>query len=319
MRRLMMVILVALGIGAVGVYLSAFIVQQYQQALVLEFGKPKRIVDQAGLHWKLPIVETVEFFDKRILDLDTTPQELFSSDQNKLIVDSFARYRIVDPLRYYQTVRNDLGVRSRVGPILDSALRRVLGSASFADAVRDRGAELMNLIQQQVNHEAQNFGIEVVDVRTKRVDLPPQNSASIYERMKTDRQREAAEFRARGEEAARRIRAEADRQVAVMKAEAERDARRLRGEGDAERARISNEAFSQDPEFYQFLRSMEAYETALRRGDTRLVISPDSATFRDFFRYFSESITETARVPSVTTGSTGTTGTTAPNIALPQR
>src|SRR5690606_11359392 len=164
-----------------------------------------------------------------------------------------------------------------------------------------------------------NFGIEVVDVRTKRVDLPPQNSASIYERMKTDRQREAAEFRARGEEAARRIRAEADRQAAVMKAEAERDARRLRGEGDAERARISNEAFSQDPEFYQFLRSLEAYETALRRGDTRLVISPDSTTFRDFFRYFSESITETAKVPGVTTGSTGTTGTTAPNSALPQR
>src|SRR5690606_35134383 len=319
MRRLMMVILVALGIGAVGVYLSAFIVQQYQQALVLEFGKPKRIVDQAGLHWKLPIVETVEFFDKRILDLDTTPQELFSSDQNKLIVDSFARYRIVDPLRYYQTVRNDLGVRSRVGPILDSALRRVLGSASVADAGRDRRAQLMNMIKEQVNSAARNFGIEVVDVRTKRVDLPPQNSASIYERMKTDRQREAAEFRARGEEAARRIRAEADRQVAVMKAEAERDARRLRGEGDAERARISNEPFSQDPDFYHFLRSLEAYETALRRGDTRLVISPDSTTFRDFFRYFSESITETAKVPGVTTGSTGTTGTTAPNIALPQR
>src|SRR5690606_24348148 len=146
------------GIAAVGAYLSLFVVKQHQQTLVLEFGKPKRIIDMAGLHWKVPIVETVEFFDKRILDLDTTPQELFSSDQNKLIVDSFARYRIVDPLRYYQTVRNELGVRSRVGPILDSALRRVLGSASFADAVRDRRAELMNLIQQQVNSEARNFG-----------------------------------------------------------------------------------------------------------------------------------------------------------------
>jgi membrane protease subunit HflC len=170
----------------------------------------------------------------------------------------------------------------------------------------------MNLIQKQVNAEARNFGIEIVDVRTKRVDLPPQNSASIYERMKTDRQREAAEYRARGEEAARRIRAEADRQVAVMKAEAERDARRLKGEGDAERARISNEAFKQDPEFYQFLRSMEAYETALKRGDTRLVISPESPTFRDFFRFFSESVTPATKVPNVT-------GTTAPNIALPQR
>lgn len=204
-------------------------------------------------------------------------------------------------------------MRSRVGPILDSSLRRVLGSASFADAVRDRRAELMNLIQRQVNAQAKNFGIEIVDVRTKRVDLPPQNSASIYERMKTDRQREAAEYRARGEEAARRIRADADRQVAVMVAEAGRDARRLQGEGDAERARISNEAFSQDPEFYQFLRSMEAYEASLRRGDTRLVISPESTTFRDFFRYFSESITPAARIPAVTTG------TTAPNIALPQQ
>ncbi len=313
MRKFMMAILVAIGIAAAAAYLSMFIVHQHQQALVLEFGKPKRIIDQAGLHWKLPVVETVEYFDKRILDLDTTPQELFSSDQNKLIVDSFARYRIVDALRYYQTVRNDMGVRSRVGPILDSSLRRVLGSATFADAVRDRRQGLMNLIQQQVNNEARNFGIEVVDVRIKRADLPPQNSASIYERMKTDRQREAAEFRAQGEEQSRRIRAEADRQVTVMRAEADRDARRMRGEGDAERARISNEAFAQDPEFYQFLRSMEAYESALRRGDTRLVISPDSPTFRDFFRYFSESITPPAKAPAVPTG------TTIPSIALPQQ
>ena len=196
MRAFAMVILVALGLAAAGAYLAMFIVHQNQQALVLEFGKPKRIIDQAGLHWKIPVVETVEYFDKRILDLDTSPQELFSSDQNKLIVDSFARYRIVDALRYYQTVRNDQGVRSRVGPILDGSLRRVLGSATFADAVRDRRQDLMNQIQKQVNAEAKNFGIEVVDVRIKRVDLPPQNSASIYERMKTDRQREAAEFRA---------------------------------------------------------------------------------------------------------------------------
>jgi membrane protease subunit HflC len=313
MRSLAMAILVILGIAAAGAYFAFFIVHQNEQALVLEFGKPKRIIDQAGLHWKIPVVETVEYFDKRILDLDTTPQELFSSDQNKLIVDSFARYRIVDALRYYQTVRNERGVRSRVGPILDSSLQRVLGAATFADAVRDRREALMNLIQQQVNAEARNFGIEVVDVRIKRVDLPPQNSASIYERMKTDRQREAAEFRAQGEEQSRRIRAEADRQVTVMRAEADRDARRLRGEGDAERARISNEAFSQDPEFYQFLRSMEAYETALRRGDTRLIISPESETFRDFFRYFSESITPKPAAPHAPTG------TAVPSIALPKQ
>ncbi len=299
MRAFAMAVLVALGLAAAAAYFSMFIVHQNEQALVLEFGKPKRIIDQAGLHWKIPVVETVEYFDKRILDLETTPQELFSSDQNKLIVDSFARYRIVDALKYYQTVRNDIGVRTRVGPILDSSLRRVLGSATFADAVRDRREQLMRQILQQVNTEARNFGIEVVDVRIKRADLPPQNSASIYERMKTDRQREAAEFRAQGEEQSRRIRAEADRQITVMRAEADRDARRMRGEGDAERARISNSAFSQDPEFYQFLRSMEAYETALKRGDTRMVISPDSENFRDFFRYFSDSVNTRAAAPTV--------------------
>ena len=307
MRALAMAVLIALGLGAAAAYFSMFIVHQNQQALVLEFGKPKRIIDQAGLNWKIPVVETVEYFDKRILDLETTPQELFSSDQNKLIVDSFARYRIIDPLKFYQTVRNDVGVKSRVGPILDSSLRRVLGAATFADAVRDRREALMRQILSQVNTEARNFGIEVVDVRIKRADLPPQNSASIYERMKTDRQREAAEFRAQGEEQSRRIRAEADRQITVMRAEADRDARRLRGDGDAERARISNEAFGQDPEFYQFLRSMEAYETALNRGETRMVISPDSENFRDFFRYFSESV----KTPSQSAS------TAAPTIASP--
>ena len=292
MRAFLTAIVVALGGAALAAYFSMFIVHQNEKAMVLEFGKPKRIIDQAGLHWKIPVVESVEYVDKRILDLDTPSQEVFSSDQNRLIVDSFARYRIIDPLLYYQTIRNELGVRTRVGSILESSLRRVLGAATFADAVRDRREALMELIQQQVNAEARSFGIEVVDVRLKRVDLPPQNSASIYERMKTDRQREAAELRAIGEERSRRIKADADRQATVLRAEAERDGRRLRGEGDAEKTRITNEAFTKDPEFYQFLRSMEAYETALKRGDTRLVISPDSEKFRDFFRYFSDTVTD---------------------------
>lgn len=297
MRGFLTAVFLALGAAALAAYFSMFIVHQNEQVMVLEFGAPSRIIDQAGLYWKIPVVESVEYFDKRILDLDTAPQELFSSDQNKLIVDSFARYRIIDPLKYYQTVRNERGVRSRVGPILDSSLRRVLGSATFAEAVRDKREQLMELIQQQVNAEANNFGIAIVDVRIKRVDLPPQNSASIYERMKTERQREAAELRAIGEERSRRIRAEADKQATVIRAEAERDGRRLRGDGDAEKTRITNEAFSKDPEFYQFLRSMEAYEQALKRGDTRLVISPDSEKFRDFFRYFSETIPDAGTQP----------------------
>ncbi len=288
MRKFLLAILFILGLGALGSSFTLFIVHQNEQALVLEFGKPKRMIDTAGLNWKIPFVESVEFFDKRILDLDTAAQEVFTSDQNRLIVDSFARYRIVDPLKYYQTVRNVQGVRSRVGDLLDSSLRRVLGSATLVEAVRDKREALMQQIKQQVNEQAANFGIEIVDVRTKRADLPPQISASIYQRMKTDREREAAEFRAQGEEQSRRIKGDADRQVTVLKAEAERDARRARGEGDAERTRITNEAFSKDPEFYQFLRSMEAYEQALKKGDTRLVISPDSAQYKDFFRYFGD-------------------------------
>ncbi len=288
MRNFVASIFALLLIGAVSASFALFIVHQNEQALVLEFGKPKRIIDKAGLQWKIPMVETVEFFDKRILDLDTAPQEVFTSDQNRLIVDSFARYRIVDPLKYYQTVRNNVGVRSRVGDLLESSLRRVLGAATLTEAVRDKRDALMQQIKSQVNAQAADFGIEIVDVRTKRADLPPQNSASVYQRMETDRQREAAEYRAQGEEQSRRIRGEADRQVTVLKAEAERDARRTRGEGDAERTRITNEAFSKDPEFYQFLRSMEAYETALKKGDTRMVISPDSPQFKDFFRYLSD-------------------------------
>jgi membrane protease subunit HflC len=288
MRNFFASIFVVLMLAAAAASFSLFIVHQNEQALVLEFGKPKRIIDKAGLQWKLPLVETVEFFDKRILDLDTAAQEVFTSDQNRLIVDSFARYRIVDPLKYYQTVRNVQGVRSRVGDLLESSLRRVLGGATLSEAVRDKRDALMQQIKSQVNTQAATFGIEIVDVRTKRADLPPQNSASVYQRMKTDREREAAEYRAQGEEQSRRIRGEADRQVTVLKAEAERDARRTRGEGDAERTRITNEAFSKDPEFYRFLRSMEAYETALRKGDTRMVISPDSPQFKEFFRYLSD-------------------------------
>ena len=290
MRIFLISVLMLLVLAAFAAYASLFIVHQNEQALVLEFGKPKRVIDTAGLQWKIPLLENVEFFDKRILDLDTAAQEVFTSDQNRLIVDSFARYRITNPLMYYQTVRNVSGVRTRVGDLLDSSLRRVFGAATLTEAVRDKRDALMQQIKQQVNTQATSFGIEIVDVRTKRADLPQQNSASIYQRMKTDREREAAEYRAQGEEQSRRIRGDADRQVTVVKAEAERDARRTRGEGDAERTRITNEAFTKDPEFYQFLRSMEAYETALKKGDTRLVISPDSPQFKDFFRYFSDPV-----------------------------
>jgi membrane protease subunit HflC len=284
MRAFLAFVIVLLGIAAAGVYASAFIVHQNEQGLVLEFGKPKRVVQMPGLHWKLPLVETVDIFDKRILDLDTTTQEVTASDQKRLLVDAFARYKIVDPLKFYQTLRFEGAVRSRLGPIVESALRRALGGATFQDLVRDRREELMKQIASNVNDEGREFGLEVVDVRIKRADLPEQNLKSVFDRMRAERQREAAEFRAQGTGEASRIKANADREVTVIKAEATRKGEELRGQGEAERNRIFAEAFGQDPDFFAFYRSMQAYEAGLKPGDTRFVISPDT----DFFKYFSD-------------------------------
>ncbi|MFV0295353.1 MAG: protease modulator HflC [Hyphomicrobiaceae bacterium] len=276
-------LILALLAGAAAVaYFSLFIVHQNEQALVLEFGKPKRVIDKPGLHWKIPVVETVDYFDKRILDLDTQPQEVTASDQKRIVVDAFARYRITDPLRFYQTVRDDRMVRSRLGPILESSIRRVLGSTTFLDLVRDKREELMRRIAQQVNAEGKEFGLVVVDVRIKRADLPEQNSKNIYDRMRAERQREAAEFRAEGTAAANRIRATADREATVIKAEATKKAESLRGEGDAQRNRIFAEAYGKDPDFFAFYRSMQAYKAGIKAGDSKLVLSPQS----DFFRFF---------------------------------
>lgn len=275
-------LIVLLGIAFVGAYLTLFTVHQTQQALVLEFGKPKRVINQPGLNWKIPFIQTVEFFDKRILDLDSTPQEVIASDQKRLVVDAFSRYRIVDPLLFFQAVRDERVARSRLGSILDASLRRVLGAATFSAVVRDRRDELMNLITEQVNTEAKGFGIQIVDVRIKRADLPEANSLAIFRRMQTERQREAAELRAQGEEQARRIRANADRQVTVLKAEATRDGEKLRGEGDATRNDIFAKAFGRDADFFAFYRSMQAYEEGLKSKDTRMLLSPNT----EFFRYF---------------------------------
>jgi len=284
MRTFLATLLVLLGIAAAGVYASAFIVHQSEQALVLEFGKYKRTVQSPGLHWKLPLVETVEIFDKRILDLDTSTQEVTASDQKRLLVDAFARYRIVDPLKFYQTLRFEGAVRSRLGPIIESAMRRALGASSFQDLVRDKREQLMKQIAANVNAEGLNFGLEVVDVRIKRADLPDQNLKSVFERMRAERQREAAEFRAQGAGEANRIRSTADREVTIIKAEATRKGEELRGQGEAERNRIFAEAFGRDQDFFAFYRSMQAYEQSIKPGDTKLIISPTS----DFFKYFSD-------------------------------
>lgn len=282
MRTLSAITVVFLAAIAALAYFSLFIVDQTQQAIVLEFGKTKKVIKDPGLKWKIPFVQTVEFFDKRMLDLDTSPQEVIASDEKRLVVDSFARYRIVDPLLFFQTVRNEAIARSRLGSILDSSLRRVLGTATLQNVVRDKRNDLMATLTGFVNQEAKSFGIEIVDVRIKRADLPEENSQAIYKRMQTERQREAAEFRARGQEEALRIRADADRQVTILKAEATRDAQKIRGDGDAKRNETFAQAYGKDADFFAFYRSMQAYEEGLKSDDTRLVISPDS----DFFRYF---------------------------------
>jgi membrane protease subunit HflC len=284
MRAFLALLIICVGLAAIAIYASAFIVHQNEQALVLRFGEPKRVVNTPGLNWKVPLVDSVEIYDKRILDLDSQPLEVTASDQKRLVVDSFARYRIVDPLKFYQTLRYEEGVRSRLGPIIDSAMRRVLGAATFQDVVRDKREDLMKRIAKQVNKEGNDFGLEVVDVRIKRADLPEQNSKSVFDRMRAERQREAAEFRAQGTAEANRIKATADREATVIRAEATRKGEETRGAGDAERNKIYAEAYTKDQEFFEFYRSMQAYENGLKSEDTRLLISPDS----DFFKYFSD-------------------------------
>ena len=283
-RSALTLTLVVLGLAAFVSYLTLFTVSQTQQALVLEFGKPKRVISEPGLQYKIPFIQNVEFFDKRILDIDTASQEVIASDKKRLVVDAFARYKIVDPLLFFQSVRDERIASSRIGAVLEASLRRVLGGATFATVVRDKREELMKTILAQVNQEAIPFGVNIVDVRIKRVDLPEANMQAIYRRMQTERQREAAEWRAEGEGASRRIRATADREVTVIKAEATGESERIRGAGDGERNRIFAEAFGQDADFFAFYRSMQAYEAALKSEDTRLLLSPSS----QFFQYFND-------------------------------
>ncbi len=266
----------------VAAYGSLFTVYQTKQALVVRLGEPVRVITEPGLHVKIPIVDTVIPVDNRILDLENAAQEVFASDQRRLVIDAFARYRIIDVLRFYQTVTNTEGANLRLSSLLNAALRRVLGEATLIHVVRDERAALMARVRDQLDREARAFGIEVVDVRIRRADLPEQNSQAVYQRMQTERQRQAASTRGEGSQKSQEIRARADRDVTVLVAEAQSRAEQTRGEGDAERNRIFAEAYSKDQDFFAFYRSMQAYEAGLRASDTRLVLRPDS----DFFKYF---------------------------------
>jgi membrane protease subunit HflC len=263
-------------------YGSVFTVYQTDQALVVRFGEPRRAITEPGLNFKLPLMDSVIYVDKRILDLENPAQEVITSDQKRLVVDSFARYRVNDALKFYQTIGVIGAANSRLSTLLNSALRRVLGEATTIDIVRDKRAQLMAMVRDQLESEAQSFGVAVVDVRIRRANLPEQNSQAVYQRMQTERQREAAEFRAQGNQHAQEIRAKADRDVTVLIAQAQSKGEQTRGEGDAERNRIYAEAYGRDPDFFTFYRSMQAYENGMHASDTRMLLTPDSS----FFRYF---------------------------------
>jgi modulator of FtsH protease HflC len=286
---------------------SAFIVKQTEQALVMQFGKFVREEKNPGIYFKTPFLQNVEYFDKRLLDFDATPNEVIASDQKRLIVDAFIRYKITNPLLFKQTVGNEMTMRSRLNSILESSLRQVLGSVPLSAVLSEKRAEIMsdirNLVNLQAmgakvsgNSEAANistggFGIEVVDVRIKRADLPPANSEGIYKRMQTEREREAKEFRAKGSEDAQKISSQADKERTIILAEAKKKAEITRGEGDAAATKIFAESFGKDEDFFQFYRSMQAYKKTLDRKDTTIMMSPDN----EFLKFMEK---DSSNIPS---------------------
>ena len=271
---------------AATLFFSIFIVKEVNQAIVLQFGDPKRIISKPGLNFKIPFIQNVVFLDKRILNLDNAPEEVIAADQKRLIVDAIARFKIVDPLKFYISVGNERVARSRLSTIINSRIRGVLGTQELATLLSTDRTKQMAIIQNDVNTEAKNFGIEIVDVRIKRADLPQANSEAIYKRMQTEREREAKEFRAQGAEIAQKIRSTADKDVTVLLAEANKKSEIMKGEGDGQRNKIFASAFGRDPQFFAFYRAMQAYEKALIGGETSLVLSPDS----EFFKFFGKSI-----------------------------
>lgn len=264
---------------------SLFTVHQAQQALVVQFGDPRRVITEPGLNFKVPLVQDVIFFDKRILGLDAQPEEILTTDRRRLLVDSFVRYRIVDPLLYYQSVRTEALLRNNLAPSVANALRGAFGKLDAIAIVSGDRPAAMQAVSNVLDADAARLGIEIVDVRIKRADFPDTISQAIFRRMQTEREREAKEQRATGFELGEKIRADAERQRTVLLADARKQSEILRGEGDASRTKIFAQAANQDPEFYAFYRSLQAYSKALQQADTTMILSSDS----EFFRYFTES------------------------------
>jgi membrane protease subunit HflC len=263
------------------IYTMFFTVQQTEIALVLQFGRPVKVVDHPGLQFKLPY-QNVVTYDRRILDFEPPAEEVIASDQKRLIIDTYARFKIINPLLFFQSVGTETAADQRLSSIISASLRRIIGNVELQAVISSQRANIMKEIRDDVNNEAKGFGIDVVDVRLRRADLPQENEEAIYARMKTERQREAAQYRAQGAQQAQQIRADADRQRVEITADAQRQAQILRGEGDAQSIKIYADAYGKDTAFFSFYRSLQAYKDALSGPGTTYLVSPDS----EFFKYF---------------------------------
>ncbi len=275
-------ILIGLTVASVIFFGSIFTIDQRQQVLILQFGEPIRTIDTPGIKFKIPLIQDAVFFDKRIIDLTLSEQEVIASDQKRLIINAFAKYQIIDPLKFYTTVRTYQGLSSKLSGILDSSLRQIIGEVTLSELLTENRSDIMHQIKDALSQYSEIFGIKIIDVRIMRADLPKENSDAIYARMQTEREKEAREIRANGAEEAQKIKAEADKQKVIILAEAKKEADLTRGNGEAEAAKIYAASFGRDPEFADFYRSMSAYKNALQSEKTKMVISPDS----EFFKYF---------------------------------
>ncbi len=285
MKRILAIIgVVVIGLGVVAMS-TMYTVHQTEQALVLQFGKPVRVVTEPGLKFKTPFVQNVVIYDRRVLDLDPAAEEMIASDKKRIVADSYVRYKIIDPLKFYQTVGNETRLRVRLGRIINASMRSVIGNYTLPALLTEQRVKIMSEIKDRVNQESAQFGINVIDVRIRRADLPQENSEAIYARMKSEREREAKENRAEGAEIGQRIRAEAERDRTVLLAEAQKQAQELRGEGDGLATSIANKAYGGEARtFYAFYRSMQAYQASLVTGEASFILSPDS----DFFRFLTD-------------------------------
>lgn len=300
------ILVIALGVCAFDAF---FTVHQTKQAIVLQFGAPKRVISEPGLNIKLPFVQDVRYIEKRVLNFDPDPERVILADQRPLIVDSFSRYRITEPLTYIQRVSSERALLDRLGPIVNDTVRAVFGDINLTSVLSGERADLMNTVRERVNTAVQDFGIEMVDVRVGRADLAPDVSESVYNRMRSERERDAAEFRAQGQEQYDRITSAADREATVIRAEARRESEILRGEGEGQRTSILNDAYGQNAEFFRFYRSMQAYEQSFAGENTYMVLSTDS----DFFRYFDDVTRDLDLSDTSTSGEAAQPGPTQDN------